>query len=112
MSRQFANGLANFIVEGNLVSFTFTDQRSDGQGKPLGQPSPVADIVMREGDFAQMVSYLSQALQHMQQRKGGAKPQRPQPQGGGLPLARPGPSAKLSQPADRPPLGPKITPGR
>jgi len=46
MSRTFVNGLANFIVEGNLVSFTLTDQRTDGGGKPLGPAQPVSDVAV------------------------------------------------------------------
>jgi len=99
MSRNFVNGLANFVVEGNLVSFTLTDQRGGGTGKPAGSPQPVSDVVMRLNDFTQMVRFLNDAAKEIE-KKTGQKP--------ATPASAPRPAA---QPTDnRPPLGAKLSP--
>ncbi len=110
MSRTFVNGLANFIVEGNLVSFTLTDQRTDGGGKPLGPAQPVSDVVMRLSDFTQMAQYLAEAGKEISRKQGGQAPVMPRPSAK-APAAQP-PRAKPVAPNSRPPIGTKLTPGR
>jgi hypothetical protein len=107
MTRSFVNGLANFIVEGNLVSFTLTDQRQDGQGKPIGPPQPVSDVVMKLGDFQQMADYLGQAAGEIKRKQGG-RPVMPKPSS--RPAQPPVQPKRGPQADDRPPLGMKIKP--
>lgn len=103
MSRNFVNGLANFVVEGNLVSFTLTDQRTDGRGNAAGPPQPVSDVMMRLTDFTQMVGFLNDAAREIEKKTGGKPAKQAAPA-----AAQSAPAAKPAQ--DQPPLGAKLTP--
>ncbi len=64
MPRLFVNSMANFVIHGGVVSFTLQDQAmrsEDGQPRPA-PPETVADIVMREQDFATLVSFFNQHI--------------------------------------------------
>ena len=117
MSRNFVNGLANFIVEGNLVSFTLTDQRMDGQGKPLGPAQTVSDVVMRLSDFQQMAGYLGDAAKQIERKTGGGgggARVMPKQQAAVMPKqapVMPKPSSGGQKSGGRPPLGAKLKPG-
>jgi hypothetical protein len=92
MARHFVNSMANFVIHGGMVSFTLQDQAmrsEDGQPRPA-EPETVADIVMREQDFATLVQFFNQHVAAFESHTGrklgdtgaeGARPQRPQ--GGG-----------------------------
>ena len=95
MARVYVNAMANFVIHGGMVSFTLQDQpmrTEDGQPRS-GAPEPVADIVMREQDFATLVAFLNQhvaAFEAQAGRKLGALPG----QGAAEPQRRPmGPGA-------------------
>lgn len=107
MTRSFVNGLANFIVEGNLVSFTLTDQRHDAQGKPIGPQQPVTDIVMKLSDFNQMVGYLGEAAKEIERQKG--RQVMPAATSNTAAKQQPRPATKPG-PENRPPLGMKLKP--
>ncbi len=93
MPRLFVNSMANFMIQGGMVSFTLQDQAmstSGGQPKPL-PPEDVANIVMREADFAKLVGFFNQHLAAYESQTGrslgepGATPApRAQPKGGGM----------------------------
>ena len=74
MPRIFVNSLSNFVIRGGVVSFTLQDQamRTE-QGKAFAaEPEDVADIVMRESDFGQLVQYLNQYIEAFEQQNGRA----------------------------------------
>lgn len=79
MPRVFVNSMANFIIQGGMVSFTLQDQkmRTDN-GKPVAAPpEDIADVVMREAEFAQLLGFLNQhatAFEQQAGRKLGAAP--------------------------------------
>ncbi len=110
MTRSFVNGLANFIVEGNLVSFTLTDQRHDGQGKPLAPPQPVTDVVMKLSDFQQMAEYLGQAAGEIKRKQGGGQGRPVMPKPSSKTAAQPTQGQRRPVKEDRPPLGMKLKP--
>jgi len=80
MPRIFVNSMANFMIQGGVVSFTLQDQAmstAQGQPQPL-PPEEVANVVMREQDFAQLVQVLNQHIAAFEQQTGralGAMPQ-------------------------------------
>lgn len=64
MPRLFVNSMANFMIQGGMVSFTLQDQAvatQGGQPKPL-PPEDVTSVVMREQDFAQLVAFFNQHI--------------------------------------------------
>lgn len=72
MPRLFVNSMANFVIQGGVVSFTLQDQamRSEaGQPRPA-PPEDVIDLVMREQDFVQLLTFLNQHLAAYQQQTG------------------------------------------
>ena len=80
MPRTYVNSMANFIIHGGMVSFTLQDQatRIDGGQPRQAEPETVADIVMREQDFAQLVAFFNQhvsAFEEQTGRKLGAAPE-------------------------------------
>lgn len=95
MPRLFVNSMANFMVQGGIVSFTLQDQSTKTQGgQPVqAPPEDVVDLVMREQDFASLVQFMNQHLAAYQQQTGRqlgaapapspAAPARPGAQSGG-----------------------------
>ena len=92
MPRLFVNSMANFMIQGGIVSFTLQDQATRTQGgQPVqAPPEDVIDVVMREQDFANWVQFLNQHLAAYQQQTGrpvgataGAEQSKPAPQPGG-----------------------------
>lgn len=72
MPRLFVNSMANFMIQGGMVSFTLQDQAVATQGgapKPL-PPEDVANLVMREADFAQFVGFLNQHIEAFEKQTG------------------------------------------
>ncbi|GMG81330.1 hypothetical protein LNKW23_05430 [Paralimibaculum aggregatum] len=64
MPRYYVNSMANFMIQGGMVSFTLQDQAvatQGGQARPL-PPEDVASVVMREADFAQLVGFFNQHM--------------------------------------------------
>ncbi len=64
MPRLFVNSMANFMIQGGMVSFTLQDQAvstQGGQPKPL-PPEDVVNVVMREQDFSQLVAFFNQHM--------------------------------------------------
>lgn len=80
MPRVFVNGLANFSIQGGMVSFTLQDQalRSQG-GVDAAAPEDVIDLVMREQDFAQFLQILTTYTQQFEQQMGRSLGTPPQP---------------------------------
>ena len=72
MPRLFVNSMANFMIQGGVVSFTLQDQamRTDGGQPRQAEPEDVANIVMREQDFAQLVQFFNQHLAAYQKQTG------------------------------------------
>lgn len=89
MPRIFVNGLANFAIQGGLVSFTFQDQAP--KARP-GAPEDVVSVVMREAEFAQMVQVFNQHLAGYQAQAGRAAPAAAAPQRAPDPAPRPAPA--------------------
>ncbi|MEL6479670.1 MAG: hypothetical protein AAFR17_20265 [Pseudomonadota bacterium] len=70
MPRIFVNALANFAVQGGMVSFTLQDRRGPtGQGQ-VPPPEDVADITMTEAEFVQMLTVFEQNRQGFEQQMG------------------------------------------
>lgn len=87
MPRLFVNALAGFQIQGGLVSFTLQDRGA----KPGAED--VVSLVMREGEFAQLVAVLGQHLQAYQAQAGRAPAPRP---------AAPPPPAAVAPPTGAP----------
>ncbi|MEM0945547.1 MAG: hypothetical protein AAGI70_16555 [Pseudomonadota bacterium] len=69
MPRIFVNSMANFVVQGGMVSFTLQDQPMAGpQGTP--EAEPVANIIMTEQEFAQMLRVFDQHKAAFEQQFG------------------------------------------
>ena len=62
MPRFFVNSMANFMIQGGMVGFTLQDlpMRTKGGQLVTGEPEDVADVVMREQDFAKFLEVLNQ----------------------------------------------------
>lgn len=90
MPRIFVNSMANFVIRGGIVSFTLQDQamRTDQGQAFAAEPETVADIVMRESDFGQLVQHLNQYIDAFEKQAG-------RPLAGSKPAAE----AQASQPA-------------
>jgi hypothetical protein len=89
MPRFFVNSMANFMIHGGMVSFTLQDQamRTEDGTPREAPPETVADVVMREQDFANLLAFLNKhaaAFEEQTGRKLGAPPQ-----GGGEQPAKP-----------------------
>lgn len=100
MPRLFVNSMANFMIQGGIVSFTLQDHAAKMQGgQPVqSPPEDVVDLVMREQDFANLVQFLNQHLAAYQQQTGrpiGAAPAAPQPDAQPKPAAQPGGGIKI-----------------
>ena len=85
MPRLFVNSMSNFMIQGGIVSFTLQDQAMKTQGGQPRQSEPedIADVVMREQDFALMLQFFNQHHAAYQQQAG-------RPMGGGQAGAKPG----------------------
>jgi len=72
MPRVFVNSIANFIIQGGMVSFTLQDQKMRTEnGKPVAAPpEDIADVVMREAEFAQLLCFLNQHATAFEQQAG------------------------------------------
>jgi len=90
MPRVYVNSMANFIIQGGMVSFSLQDQAmSTAGGQPEPQaPEAVAHVVMREQDFAQLVTVLNQHVAAFESQVG--RPLGAQPQAGGEGQRKPG----------------------
>ena len=72
MPRVFVNSMANFMIHGGMVSFPLQDQAmrtEDGQPRPA-PPEDIADVVMREAEFAQLLAFLNQHAQAFEEQTG------------------------------------------
>ena len=72
MPRYFVNSMANFVIHGGVVSFTLQDQamrNEDGQPRPAA-PETVADVVMREQDFATLIAFFNQHVAAFEEHTG------------------------------------------
>lgn len=89
MPRLFVNALANFMIQGGIVGFTLRDQpmRTRGNELVVGDPEDVADVVMREQDFAKFLQVLNQHAQAFEEQAG-------RPVGGRRPDATPVPETR------------------
>lgn len=85
MPRLFVNSMSNFMIQGGIVSFTLQDQAMKTQkGQPhQSEPEDIANVVMREQDFAMMLQFFNQHHAAYQQQAG-------RPVGGGQAGAKPG----------------------
>lgn len=91
MPRYFVNSMANFVIHGGMVSFTLQDQAmrtEGGQPKPA-PPEDIADVVMREAEFAQLVAFFNQHIAAFEEQTGRKLGVQPQAQGEGDSPARP-----------------------
>jgi hypothetical protein len=81
--------MANFMIQGGVVSFTLQDQAMKTQGGPPRQAEPedIIDVVMREQDFVQLLEFFNQHLAAYQQQSG------KRVGGAALPGSRPAPAA-------------------
>lgn len=72
MPRLYVNSMANFVIQGGMVSFTLQDQalRTEGGQPRQAPPEDVVDLVMREQDFVQLLTFLNQHLAAYQQQTG------------------------------------------
>ena len=72
MPRLFVNSLANFMIQGGMVGFTLRDQPMRTQGNELvvGEAEDIADVVMREQDFAKFLAVLNEHAQAFEQQVG------------------------------------------
>ena len=72
MPRVYANALADFVIQGGMVSFTLADHALKTEGANLvpKPPEDVAKIVMREADFAQLVTFLNQRVDEFESTTG------------------------------------------
>ncbi len=111
MPRLFVNSMANFMIQGGVVSFTLQDQAMKTQGGPPRQAEPedIIDVVMREQDFVQLLEFFQRHLAAYQQQSG--KPAGATARPGAEPGARPAPAtAKPAAPLAQPGGGFKIRP--
>ncbi len=88
MPRIFVNRLANFAAEGGMVSFSLQDAPAEGA------PETVADVIMRERDFLEMLGALQN---HVERRRATAGPGTPPPPPQGPRLGNPTPQGGPSQ---------------
>lgn len=61
MPRLFVNSMSNFMIQGGMVGFTLRDQpmRTRGSELVMGEAQDVADLIMREQDFAKLLEVLN-----------------------------------------------------
>lgn len=61
MPRLYVNSMSNFLVQGGVVGFTLQDIKvRTAQGEAMTtEPEDVADIVMREQDFAKLLQFFN-----------------------------------------------------
>lgn len=96
MPRLFVNSMANFMIQGGMVSFTLQDQAMKIQrGQPKqAEPEDIVDVVMREQDFTELLQFFNQHIAAYRQQSGkqaggaapapaAAKPAAPPAQTGG-----------------------------
>ena len=72
MPRFFVNSMDNFMIQGGIVGFTLQDQKmrvTDGMAGPA-TPEDVADIVMREQDFAKLLVFLNKHVKAFEEQAG------------------------------------------
>ena len=72
MPRVFVNSLADFVIQGGMVTFSLQDQamRTEGNRLVPRPPEEVARVVMREGDFAALVRYLNDRVAEYEKQTG------------------------------------------
>ena len=72
MPRLFVNAMADFVIQNGMVSFTLADHslRTEGKGLVPNPPEDVARIVMREADFAALMSFLNQRVDEFESKNG------------------------------------------
>lgn len=72
MPRVFVNAMTDFVVQGGCVSFTLADHalKSEGERLVAQPPEQVARVVMREGDFAELVKFLNAQIAEFERRTG------------------------------------------
>ena len=61
MPRLYVNSMSNFLVQGGIVGFTLQDVKvrtAQGEARAT-EPEDVADIVMREQDFAKLLQFFN-----------------------------------------------------
>lgn len=89
MPRTFVNSMANFVIHGGTVSFTLQDQatRTEGGMPKQAPPDDVADVVMREQDFAQLLAFFNQHVAAFEEQTGRKLGAVPTPGQGGAPDA-------------------------
>ena len=101
MPRLFVNSMSNFMVQGNIVSFTLQDQAMKTQGgRPTkAEPEDIVDVVMREQDFAQLLQFFNQHFAAYQQQSNkqddDAARRAPAAAKPAAPLAKPGGGFKI-----------------
>ena len=88
MPRIFVNSMANFMIQGGMVGFTLCDRpmRTQGNEVVVGETEEVADVIMREQDFAKFLEVLNSQANDFAEQVG-----RPV---GGRPTATTGTSAE------------------
>ena len=64
--------MSNFMIQGGIVSFTLQDQVTKTQGGEPRQSDPedIVNVVMREQDFSQLLSFFNQHQAAYQQQMG------------------------------------------
>jgi len=72
MPRLFVNSMANFMIQGGMVGFTLRDQPMRTRGSELvpGDPLDVADLIMREQDFAKFLEVLNTHARSFEEQTG------------------------------------------
>ena len=72
MPRLFVNSMSNFMIQGGVVGFTLQDIRLRGNGtdRTPAEPEDVADVIMREVDFAKLLQFLNQHVAAFEQQVG------------------------------------------
>jgi len=72
MPRFFVNSMDNFMIQGGIVGFTLQDQkmRAEPGQQVTSVAEDVADIVMREQDFAKLLVFLNQHAKAFEDKAG------------------------------------------
>lgn len=72
MPRVFVNSLADFVIQGGMVTFSLQDQamRTEGDRLVPRPPEEVARVVMREGDFAALVRFMNDRVADYEKQTG------------------------------------------
>lgn len=72
MPRLFVNSMANFMIQGGMVGFTLRDQPMRTRGSELvpGDAQDVADLIMREQDFAKFLEVLNTHAKSFEEQVG------------------------------------------